>query len=63
MAHQPVSVRTWSPTDCFAGGGEMGARRRAVDWSQTPLGAVESWSSTLQMMIRMLLANRFQMVL
>ena len=27
----------------FAGGGEMGARMRAVDWSTTVLGPVEQW--------------------
>jgi hypothetical protein len=27
----------------FAGGGEMGARMRALDWSQTVLGPLEHW--------------------
>jgi len=47
----------------FAGGGEMGALIRAKDWSRTPIGGVESWSPTLKMMVRFLLANRFPLLL
>ena len=43
----------------LAGGGEMGALMRSVDWSRHPLGPVESWSQSLRMMVKMLLANRF----
>jgi hypothetical protein len=32
----------------FAGGGEMGARMRAVDWSTTVLGPVEQWPQSLR---------------
>ncbi|HEY2154540.1 MAG TPA: histidine kinase dimerization/phospho-acceptor domain-containing protein [Isosphaeraceae bacterium] len=49
--------------DCLAGGGEMGALMRAVDWSTTPIGPVESWSLALRTMVRVLLANRFQLFL
>ena len=35
-----------SPMECLAGGGEMGAVMRAIDWAQTPLGPVVSWSPT-----------------
>jgi signal transduction histidine kinase/DNA-binding response OmpR family regulator len=56
-----------SPTDSpFAwldGGGEMGTLIRALDWRQTPIGAVESWSPALRMMVRFLLANRFPLLL
>lgn len=47
----------------FTGGGEMGERMRAFDWSQTALGAVGSWSPALRMMVRLLLVNRFQLIL
>jgi signal transduction histidine kinase len=47
----------------FAGGGEMGALMRDFDWSKTPLGPVESWSLTLRVMAKLLLANRFPMLL
>src|SRR5215469_7051608 len=47
----------------LSGGGETGALIRAMDWSATPLGPVESWSPTLRMMTRFLLANRFPLLL
>jgi PAS domain S-box-containing protein len=49
--------------EVFAGGGEMGALIRAMDWSQTPIGPVGSWSPALRMMVRFLLANRFPLLL
>jgi hypothetical protein len=48
---------------CLAGGGEMGAVMRATDWSKTPIGAVETWSPALRMMVGFLLANRFPLLL
>jgi hypothetical protein len=48
---------------CLAGGGEMGALMRAIDWSTTPLGPVESWSQALRAIVSMMLANRFPMLL
>ena len=47
--------------DCLAGGGEMGALMRSIDWSATPIGTVEAWSPALRTMVRMLLVNRFQL--
>ena len=47
----------------FAGGGEMGGLMRTIDWSQTPLGPVEAWSTSLRTIVRMLLANRFPLLL
>ena len=52
-----------SVVDPFADGGEMGAVMRSVDWSRTPIGAVETWSDSLRMMVRFLLANRFPLLL
>jgi PAS domain S-box-containing protein len=49
--------------DWLAGGGEMGERIRAFDWSQTAIGPAETWSPTLRMMVRFLLANRFPLLL
>ncbi len=45
----------------FAGGGEMGARMRETDWSQTPLGAVETWQQSLITAVRLMLNSRFAM--
>jgi hypothetical protein len=47
----------------LSGGGEMGERIRAFDWSKTPLGPRSSWSPSLRMMVRFLLANRFPLLL
>jgi signal transduction histidine kinase len=49
--------------DTFAGGGEMGALMRAKDWAATPLGPVEDWSASLRTMVKVLLANRFPLLL
>jgi PAS domain S-box-containing protein len=49
--------------DCLAGGGDMGALMRSIDWSGTALGPVQCWSQTLRMMVRLILSNRLQMFL
>ena len=49
--------------DPLAGGGEMGAFMRSIDWSRTPLGAVTAWPSSLKTLVGMLLNNRFPMLL
>ena len=48
-------------TSLFAGGGEVGRAMAAVDWSQTPLGPPEQWSSGLRHTVRILLTSRFAM--
>ena len=47
----------------LAGGGEMGERIRAFDWSKTPLGPIDTWSPALLTTVRILLVNRFPMFL
>ena len=47
----------------FPGDTELARRMRAFDWSTTPLGPVESWSPALRTMVRVLLANRFPLLL
>ena len=32
----------------LAGGGEMGERTRAFDWSGTPLGPIDRWPQSLR---------------
>jgi hypothetical protein len=46
-----------------AAAGEMASLIGSFDWSTTPVGPVESWSSTLRTMVRFLLANRFPLLL
>uniref|UniRef100_A0A832H6U3 histidine kinase n=1 Tax=Oscillatoriales cyanobacterium SpSt-402 TaxID=2282168 RepID=A0A832H6U3_9CYAN len=48
--------------EVFIGGGEMGALMRSLDWSQTPLGSVESWSQSLKVAVNICLNSRFPMV-
>jgi signal transduction histidine kinase/CheY-like chemotaxis protein len=47
----------------LAGGGEMGALIRSMDWSKTRIGPTENWSPTLRTMVSFLLANRFPLLL
>jgi DNA-binding NtrC family response regulator/signal transduction histidine kinase len=46
----------------FAGGGEMGARMRALDWSATDLGPLEQWPQSLQACVRVMLGSGFPML-
>jgi len=45
----------------LAGGGEMGARMRALDWSVTPLGPPEQWPQSLRTIVRVMLDSRYAM--
>jgi hypothetical protein len=49
--------------DFLAGGGEMGALMRSIDWSRTAVGPVSEWSQALRMMVGLLLRNRFPLIL
>jgi signal transduction histidine kinase len=52
-----------SNSPLIAGGGEMGELIRCFDWSRTPIGSSEDWSPALRTMVRVLVANRFPMLL
>jgi PAS domain S-box-containing protein len=47
--------------DFLAGGGEMGARMRALDWTKTPLGPVGEWPQSLKTIVRVMLDSRYAM--
>ncbi len=47
----------------LAGGGEMGARMREMDWSSTSLGPPETWPQSLRSTLSMLLPSRAQIIL
>src|SRR3954447_11256589 len=51
------------PAEWLTDANEMGERIRTFDWSTTPLGPRSSWSPSLRMMVRFLLANRFPLLL
>src|SRR5262245_53933226 len=52
-----------SQDDILAGGGEMGARMRAFDWSTTPLGPVTGWPQSLRTALSILLASDYPMAI
>ena len=39
----------------------MGARMRALDWSQTPVGPIEGWPQSLKTVVRIMLDSRYAM--
>jgi PAS domain S-box-containing protein len=43
------------------GGGEMGARMRALDWARTPLGPTSDWPQSLKTVVRVMLDSRYAM--
>ncbi len=45
----------------LAGGGEMGARMRALDWTRTPLGVPSRWPQSLKTIVRVMLDSRYAM--
>jgi DNA-binding NtrC family response regulator/signal transduction histidine kinase len=47
----------------FAGGGDMGARMRAFDWSTTDLGPVAQWPQSLRAGVRIVLAAGHPMLI
>jgi PAS domain S-box-containing protein len=49
--------------DWLVGGGEMGERIRADDWSRSSLGPIESWPQSLRSALSICLGSRFPIVL
>jgi len=49
--------------DVVVGGGEMGELIRALDWTQTPLGPIESWPQSLRSALSILLPSKAQIAL
>jgi PAS domain S-box-containing protein len=50
-----------SNLDFLSGGGEMGARLRALDWTKTPLGDPSRWPQSLRTIVRVMLDSRYAM--
>ena len=57
------AVQTTSTFTFLAGGGEMGARMRELEWSHTRLGPVEKWPQSLRSTLSMLLPSKAQIIL
>ncbi|WP_119679400.1 hybrid sensor histidine kinase/response regulator [Indioceanicola profundi] len=47
--------------DFLMGGGEMGARMRAHDWTTSPLGPPEGWPPALRTVVGLMLSSQFPM--
>lgn len=52
---------TKAATEFLNGGGEMGERMRAFDWSSTSLGSPHAWPQSLKTIVRVMLDSRFAM--
>jgi PAS domain-containing protein len=55
-------IKTQLVESVFAGGGEMGARMRALDWSSTVLGPLEQWPQSLRACLRVILGSGYPML-
>jgi len=55
--------RTPVDLNFLAGGGEMGARVRALDWAKTPLGPIAAWPQSLKTSVSICLNSRFPMLI
>ena len=53
--------RDADPLAFLAGGGEMGERTRAFDWSRTPVGSLAGWPQSLKTLVRTMLDSRYAM--
>jgi hypothetical protein len=55
-------IKTQLIESMFVGGGEMGARMRALDWSATVLGPLEQWPQSLRACVRVMLSSGYPML-
>ena len=54
-----AQIADWNELDFLAGGGEMGARLRTHDWSESPLGAPSQWPQSLRSALSICLNSSF----
>ncbi|MGA7121808.1 MAG: ATP-binding protein, partial [Polyangiaceae bacterium] len=45
--------------EVLAGGGDLGRRMRAIDWSSTPLGPLANWPQSLRSALSICISSRF----
>ncbi len=53
--------RAKEDSEAFSGGGELGARIRAFDWTSTPMGPISMWPQSLKTAVRILITSRYAM--
>ncbi|RKG65672.1 PAS domain S-box protein [Corallococcus sp. CA054B] len=61
-APQPDDADRAAAREVLAGGGELGALMRGMDWSKTPLGPVSSWPQSLRTIASVCLNSGFPMM-
>ena len=61
MSNHGSGPNSFAAVDFLSGGGEMGARMRALDWERTPLGPRELWPQSLKTIVRVMLDSRYAM--
>ncbi|MBW4417936.1 MAG: response regulator [Myxacorys californica WJT36-NPBG1] len=54
---------TYPHCELLGTGSEMASRISSFDWSQTPVGAIATWSPSFKSLIKTMLASRYPMVL
>jgi signal transduction histidine kinase len=59
MTLLPERLHRQAASNCLAGGGEMGALMRSIDWARTPLGPIEGWPQSLRTSVSVCLSSRF----
>jgi PAS domain S-box-containing protein len=59
MSDQQARAAVPASDEFLVGGGEMGKLVRSMDWSQTPLGPIESWPQSLRTTVSLCLASNF----
>ena len=64
-AESPDNKKSSGPQahDWLTGGGEMGQLIRGYDWSQNPLGPIESWPQSLRSAVSILLPSKAQIAM
>jgi PAS domain S-box-containing protein len=61
VAASRLEADTPSDLHFLAGGGQMGERMRALDWTKTPLGPPQRWPQSLKTIVRVMLDSRYAM--
>ena len=59
----PDEVALTSSVSFLAGGGDVGERMRALDWSTTALGPLSGWAQSLRSAVSTCIGSRFPIVL
>ncbi|MDC0710259.1 ATP-binding protein [Stigmatella sp. ncwal1] len=62
MSALPPGPPSSLASSVLEGGGEMGALMRSLDWSQTPVGPVETWPQSLRTVLSIVLTSRHPLI-